>query len=192
MNSEEISVEIMADGEIADKLSENANEERAEKSEEKTLYTAEEVRALLQSEGDRRVSGARRKWEKEMGDEIESAAESRARELTDQLNSEKENLRVALAEAEEKMAHRERELSVMRGLDSRALPQKLLPIFMAAEQGSEEELMDSLTAVIADEAARQVMERLASPAPTVPPKKRVPTEEEFRTLPVAELQRMLK
>ena len=27
------------------------------------FYSAEEVRALLQSEGDRRVSGARRKWE---------------------------------------------------------------------------------------------------------------------------------
>lgn len=190
MNPEETSVEIMADAQPAG--TEKEETKFAEGSEEKTIYTAEEVRALLQSEGDRRVSGARRKWEKEMGTEIESAAQSRARELTDQLNCEAETLRAALAEAEEKMAHRERELSVMRGLDSRALPQKLLPIFMAAEQGTEEELMDSLTAVIADEAARQVMERLSSPAPTVPPKKRVPTEEEFRTLPVAELQRMLR
>lgn len=164
----------------------------AEKADAKVVYTAEEVRALLQSEGDRRVSGARRKWEREMGGEIESAAKERARELTTELSAEAEGLRIALAEAERKMAHRERELNVMRGLDARSLPQSLLPLFMAAEEGSEEALMESLSAVIADEAARRVRDRLGAPAPSVPPKKRVPTDEEYRTLPVATLQEMLR
>lgn len=163
-----------------------------EKEPKNVTYTAEEVRSLLQSEGDRRVSGARRKWEREMGDEIASAAEDRARELTSQLSAEADELRAALIETERKMAYRERELTVMRGLDERSLPKELLPLFMAAEEGTEVGLMESLSAAIAEEAARQVIERLGAPAPVISPKKRVPTEEEYRTLPVATLQEMLR
>lgn len=156
------------------------------------VYSEKEVRLLLQSEGDRRVSGARRRWEREMVGEIAAAAEIRARELTRELEERELELRESLEETRRLMAYRERELGVIRSLDSRSLPVKLLPVFMAVEEGTEEELMDSLSRVIEEEARSRVRDRLASPAPVLPPKKRLPTEEEYRTLPVATLQKMLR
>lgn len=191
MNSEEMKATEVTPA--ADENEEMTSpKEEPEKKSEKVTYTVEEVRAMLQAEGDRRVSGARRKWEREMGDEIVSCAEERAREMTLELSAEAEELRAALAESEKKMARRERELRVMRGLDERSLPRGLLPLFMAVEEDREVELMESLSSAIAEEAKRQVIERLGAPAPIVVPKKRVPTDEEYRTLPVATLQRMMR
>lgn len=159
---------------------------------EQAVYTADEVRALLRTEGERLVESARRKWESEMSGEIGAAAKECAREMTSKLTREADGLRRALEEAERKMASRERELKLVCLLDSRGLSKKLLPLISAAEEGTEEALADELSAVISEEAARRVSERLRSPAPSLPPKRRVPTADELRTLPVAELQEMLR
>lgn len=159
---------------------------------EQAVYTADEVRALLRTEGERLVESARRKWESEMSGEIGAAAKECAREMTSKLTREADGLRRALEEAERKMASRERELKLVCLLDSRGLSKKLLPLISAAEEGTEEALADELSAVISEEAARRVSERLRSPAPSIPPKRRVPTADELRTLPVAELQEMLR
>lgn len=159
---------------------------------EQAVYTADEVRALLRTEGERLVESARRKWEIEMSGEIGAAAKECAREMTSKLTREADGLRRALEEAERKMASRERELKLVCLLDSRGLSKKLLPLISAAEEGTEEALADELSAVISEEAARRVSERLRSPAPSLPPKRRVPTADELRTLPVAELQEMLR
>lgn len=156
------------------------------------VYTADEVRTLLRTEGERLVESARRKWESEMSGEIGAAAKECAREMTSKLTREADGLRRALEEAERKMASRERELKLVCLLDSRGLSKKLLPLISAAEEGTEEALADELSAVISEEAARRVSERLRSPAPSLPPKRRVPTADELRTLPVAELQEMLR
>lgn len=86
------------------------------------FYSAEEVRALLQSEGDRRVSGARRKWEKETEEAIAGEASKRAAELTASLEAERERLCAELEGERERSRQRERELEIVRLLGERDLP----------------------------------------------------------------------
>lgn len=94
--------------------------DRAE--ERRPFYSAEEVRALLQSEGDRRVSGARRKWEKETEEAIAGEASKRAAELTASLEAERERLCAELEGERERSRQRERELEIVRLLGERDLP----------------------------------------------------------------------
>ena len=148
------------------------------------FYSAEEVRALLQSEGDRRVSGARRKWEKETEEAIAGEASKRAAELTASLEAERERL---CAELE---GERERSrLEIVRLLGERDLPATLLPLIMPARDCAE--AVGALADTVASLASRETKRRLSSDAPKAAEKGIKFTSEELRTIPVARLQEML-
>ena len=153
------------------------------------VYSAEEVRALLQSEGDRRVSGARRKWEKEAEEAIAGEASRRAAELTASLEAERERLCAELEGERERSRQRERELEIVRLLGERDLPATLLPLIMPASDcvGAVGALADTVAAL----ASRETKRRLSTQAPKAAEKGIKFTSEELRTIPVARLQEML-
>lgn len=153
------------------------------------FYSAEEVRALLQSEGDRRVSGARRKWEKETEEAIAGEASKRAAELTASLEAERERLCAELEGERERSRQRERELEIVRLLGERDLPATLLPLIMPARDCAE--AVGALADTVAVLASRETKRRLSSDAPKAAEKGIKFTSEELRTIPVARLQEML-
>ena len=153
------------------------------------FYSAEEVRALLQSEGDRRVSGARRKWEKEAEEAIAGEASKRAAELTASLEAERERLCAELEGERERSRQRERELEIVRLLGERDLPATLLPLIMPARDCAE--AVGALADTVAVLASRETKRRLSSDAPKAAEKGIKFTSEELRTIPVARLQEML-
>ena len=153
------------------------------------FYSAEEVRALLQSEGDRRVSGARRKWEKETEEAIAGEASRRAAELTASLEAERERLCAELEGERERSRQRERELEIVRLLGERDLPATLLPLIMPARDCAE--AVGALADTVASLASRETKRRLSSDAPKAAEKGIKFTSEELRTIPVARLQEML-
>ena len=153
------------------------------------FYSAEEVRALLQSEGDRRVSGARRKWEKETEEAIAGEASKRAAELTASLEAERERLCAELEGERERSRQRERELEIVRLLGERDLPATLLPLIMPARDCAE--AVGALADTVASLASRETKRRLSSDAPKAAEKGIKFTSEELRTIPVARLQEML-
>ena len=153
------------------------------------FYSAEEVRALLQSEGDRRVTGARRKWEKEAEEAIAGEASRRAAELTASLEAERERLCAELEGERERNRQRERELEIVRLLGERDLPATLLPLIMPARDCAE--AVGALADTVAALASRETKRRLSSDAPKVAEKGIKFTSEELRTIPVARLQEML-
>ena len=152
-------------------------------------HSAEEVRALLQSEGDRRVSGARRKWEKETEEAIAGEASKRAAELTASLEAERERLCAELEGERERSRQRERELEIVRLLGERDLPATLLPLIMPARDCAE--AVGALADTVASLASRETKRRLSSDAPKAAEKGIKFTSEELRTIPVARLQEML-
>lgn len=181
----------------ADKSRDGADKSRdtaptAAKAAEKATYTADEVRALLQSEGDRRVAGAKKKWEKETEEKIAASAEEMARTMTDSLRAEADGLRRALGEAEAEMASRERELALMNKLGERGLPKELLPMILPTEAGTESDVIDAICRVIDGCAKREVEARLRSSAPAAASGKHMPTADEVRTLPVAKLAELMR
>ena len=153
------------------------------------FYSAEEVRALLQSEGDRRVTGARRKWEKEAEEAIAGEASRRAAELTASLEAERERLCAELEGERERSRQRERELEIVRLLGERDLPATLLPLIMPARDCAE--AVGALADTVAALASRETKRRLSSDAPKAAEKGIKFTSEELRTIPVARLQEML-
>lgn len=171
---------------------EKPTETTVPKAHGKATYTADEVRALLQSEGDRRVAGAKKKWERETEEKIAATAAGMAADMTESLRAEADGLRRALGEAEAARAARERELSLVAALGERGLPRSLLPMILPAEAGTETALIDALCAVVDGMAKREVEARLKSCAPAAASGKRLPTADEVRTLPVAKLAELMR
>lgn len=158
---------------------------------EKDTYTAEEVRAMLQSESDRRVSGAKKRWEKELAERIET----RSRELAERLTSDYTERIAALEEelgtALEGSRRRERSLEIAAALERASLPGELLPMVEAAEEGTEQALIDALRRTVDERSLEECARRLGTKAPTAGGGRTLTTEE-IRSLPVARLAEIMR
>lgn len=159
---------------------------------QKTTYTADEVRALLQSEGDRRVSGAKKRWERELRDRIGEEAKAIAEEMNAELSERITELESSLTESRQQQKKRERELAISAALAEASLPMELLPLICSVENGSEDSVIDAIGKTV-DKKAREMCEkRLTSKAPAAGEICRTLSPEEIRTLPVARLAELMK
>ena len=174
----------------------NVNEE-ANTEEVKETYTAEEVSALLQREGDRRVSSAMKKKERE----IEALRRQIENEKT--LSQLDEDSRAA-AEKDMRIAELEGKLKdfqlaqtkneVMKVLGARGLSAEFADMLAIGTDAEEaQQMIDAFDKLFKKEVAREVKARLAATS-------NVPqiadamsgkmTREQFNALPLAEQQAM--
>ena len=174
----------------------NVNEE-ANTEEVKETYTAEEVSALLQREGDRRVSSAMKKKERE----IEALRRQIENEKT--LSQLDEDSRAA-AEKDMRIAELEGKLKdfqlaqtkneVMKVLGARGLSAEFADMLAIGTDAEEaQQMIDAFDKLFKKEVAREVKARLAATS-------NVPqiadamsgkmTKEQFNALPLAEQQAM--
>lgn len=160
--------------------------------EEKAVYTADEVRAMLQSEADRRVSGAKKRWERELGDRIEEEAKRLAGEMTSEYAERITALEDELSAAHEKSLRRERALEISAALERAALPGELLPMIEAAEAGTEQALIDALRRTVDECSLAECARRVGTKPPSAAETKRALTSEEIRALPVARLAELMR
>ncbi len=159
--------------------------------EQKSTYTADEVRAMLQSEADRRVSGAKKRWEKEFGDRIETRSRELAERLTSDYAERIAALEGELADAIERSRRRERTLEIAAALERASLPGELLPMVEAAEEGSEQELIDALRRTVDERSLEECARRLGTRGPAAGGGRTLTTEE-IRSLPVARLAEIMR
>ena len=171
--------------------------EEANTEEVKETYTAEEVSALLQREGDRRVSSAMKKKERE----IEALRRQIENEKT--LSQLDEDSRAA-AEKDMSIAELEGKLKdfqlaqtkneVMKVLGARGLSAEFADMLAIGTDAEEaQQMIDSFDKLFKKEVAREVKARLAATS-------NVPqiadamsgkmTKEQFNALPLAEQQAM--
>lgn len=156
----------------------------------KVTYTAEEVRAMLQSEADRRVSGARKRWEKELGDRIEAEARQLAGKMSSDYAGKIAALEAKLSEALEQNRSRERELEIIAALGRASLPGELLPMVKAAGEGTEQDLIDALRRTVDECTLAECARRIGTKGPAAETRRSL-TSEEIRSLPVARLAELM-
>ena len=155
-------------------------------------YTADEVRAIVQSEADRRVTGAKKRWEQKLGERVESEAKRLADELTAGYGERIAELEGELAAEREASAKRERRLAIGAALGEAGLPAQLAPLVEGVEIGAESAAIETLRQAVNERALDECAKRVVTRAPAAGETKRSLTENEIRALPVARLAELMK
>ena len=176
----------------AEDTTHNPGANNTEASAEAKTYTADEVRAMVQSESDRRVSGARAKWERDLDERIESEANERAAKLSASYAERVAELEGALAEERAQSARRERRLAIAAALDAAGLSAELIPMVEGVEAGKEDAAIAAVKAVIDERVAAQCARRVASKPPAAGETKRTLSASEIISLPVARLSELMR
>lgn len=176
-------------------MEENKATEVEAKEEQKDSYTAEEVKALLQKEGDKRVTEALKKKQREVEalrkqienekslsqlDEEARAAAKKDMELAE-LREQLKDYEIAQTKAE-----------VMKCLNSRGLSAEFADMLkIGSDQEEAQSLIDNFDKLFKTEVAREVKARLAEnssiPAMSDAKSGRM-TKEEFNKLPLSQQQ----
>lgn len=176
-------------------LTENKTNEAVENTEstntEKT-YTQAEVDALLQQEGDRRVSSALKKQEAKMAERLKEA------QKVAQMN-EQQKYEYELQQREKLVAEKERELALseMKNAASKILSEKGISLSLVDFVVNEDAEVTNANISILDKAFKQsvkeeVERRLSSKVPmkSLPTELGAITKEQFQKMSVAELSRL--
>ena len=172
--------------EIVKGLEQNNSTQQTEGNSEPKTYTEAEVQALLQAEGDRRVSSALKKQQKAFENKMAEA--DKLRNMDEAQRREYEfNQKVAeLEEKEREFAIAQNKLEATKVLSNRGLPVEFVDYIVADDADT---MMENITvferafkSAVADEVARKI----ATPTPkTGTAKQTGMTRDEFRKLNTA-------
>ncbi|WP_273445734.1 DUF4355 domain-containing protein [Thermophilibacter provencensis] len=174
----------------------NQNQEtQAQETQETTprTYTEEEVRELLQKEGDKRVSEAMKKAERKSQAKIKEATKLAQMNEEQKFQYELEQREKAIEAKEKELALAENKATASQVLADRGLSAKLVDMVVAEDA---DEMMDNIN--LLDSAFKasvkaEVEKRLASKTP----KKNLPldthiTQEQFRAMPLSQQAELYK
>lgn len=160
--------------------------ETGEVAVEKT-YTESEVQALLQREGDRRVSSALKKQQKEF--EKKTAEADKLRDMDESQRKEYEYTQrlQELENKEREFAIAQNKLEATKVMANRELPIEFVDYIVAEDAETMMENITTFERLFKGAVADAVAKKIASPAPkTGSAKQTGMTKEEFRKLSVAQ------
>ena len=160
--------------------------ETGEVAVEKT-YTESEVQALLQREGDRRVSSALKKQQKEF--EKKSAEADKLRDMDESQRKEYEYTQrlQELENKEREFAIAQNKLEATKVMANRELPIEFVDYIVAEDAETMMENITTFERLFKGAVADAVAKKIASPAPkTGSAKQTGMTKDEFRKLSVAQ------
>lgn len=150
-------------------------------------YTEEEVQKLLQQEGDRRVSSAQKKWQKEMETKIAEAEKLKAMDETQRREYEYTQKLQELEQRERDFAITQNKLEATKVLANRGLPIEFVDYIVAEDA---ETMMTNITTfekAFNSAVADAVAKKISSPAPKTGSVKQTGlTREDFKKLSVAQ------
>ena len=165
---------------------ETSTVETGEVAVEKT-YTESEVQALLQREGDRRVSSALKKQQKEF--EKKTAEADKLRDMDESQRKEYEYTQrlQELEDKEREFAIAQNKLEATKVMANRELPIEFVDYIVAEDAETMMENITTFERAFKSAVADAVAKKIASPAPkTGSAKQTGMTKEEFRKLSVAQ------
>ena len=160
--------------------------EAGEVTVEKT-YTESEVQALLQREGDRRVSSALKKQQKEF--EKKTAEADKLRDMDESQRKEYEYTQrlQELEDKEREFAIAQNKLEATKVMANRELPIEFVDYIVAEDAETMMENITTFERLFKGAVADAVAKKIASPAPkTGSAKQTGMTKDEFRKLSVAQ------
>ena len=178
-------------------MEENTNTNIEEQKEEAKTYSEDELKTLLQKEGDRRVTEALRKKEREIKAlEQRLANEKTLSQLDEESRAAKEKeIRIAELEAQLKdFQTAQTKNEVMKVLGARGLSAEFADMLAIGTDTEEaQQLIDAFDKLFKKEVAREVKARLAETSAVPQIADAISgkmTKEQFNALPIAEQQAM--
>ena len=167
-------------------------DETGEASGEKT-YTESEVQALLQREGDRRVSNALKKQQKEFEAKQAEADKLRAMDENQRKEYEYTQRLQELEQKEREFTVAQNKLEATKVLANRELPIEFVDYIVAEDADTMMENINTFERVFKAAVADAVAKKIASPAPKGGSVKQTGmTKEEFRKLSVAQQSELFR
>lgn len=150
-------------------------------------YTEEEVRELLQKEGDKRVSEAMKKAERKSAAKIKEATKLAQMNEEQKFQYELEQREKAIEAKEKELALAENKATASQVLADRGLSAKLVDMVVATDADEMMSNINLLDAAFKASVKSEVEKRLASKTP----KKNLPldshvTKEQFRSMPLSQ------
>ena len=155
-------------------------------------YTADEVRAMVQSESDRRVTGARSRWERDLEERVEAEAAARAARLAESDAKRIAELECELAAERERSERRERRLAIASALEAAGLSGELIPLVEGVAPGAEDAAIAAVRSAVDERAAAECARRVVSKPPVAGEAKRALTAEEIAVTPIARLAELMR
>ena len=167
-------------------------DETGEASGEKT-YTESEVQALLQREGDRRVSNALKKQQKEFEAKQAEADKLRAMDENQRKEYEYTQKLQELEQREREFTVAQNKLEATKVLANRELPIEFVDYIVAEDADTMMENINTFERAFKAAVADAVAKKIASPAPKGGSVKQTGmTKEEFRKLSVAQQSELFR
>lgn len=174
----------------------NQNQEtQATETQESTprTYTEEEVRELLQKEGDKRVSEAMKKAERKSQAKIKEAAKLAQMNEEQKFQYELEQREKAIEAKEKELALAENKATASQILADRGISAQLVDMVVAEDADEMMENINRLDNAFKASVKAEVEKRLA----TKTPKKNLPldthiTKEQFRAMPLSQQAELYK
>ena len=166
---------------------ETSTVETGEESTVEKTYTESEVQALLQREGDRRVSSALKKQQKEF--ERKTAEADKLRDMDESQRKEYEYTQrlQELENKEREFAVAQNKLEATKVMANRELPIEFVDYIVAEDAETMMENITTFERLFKGAVADAVAKKIASPAPkTGSAKQTGMTKEEFKKLSVAQ------
>lgn len=153
----------------------------------KKTYTEEEVQALLQAEGDRRVSSALKKQKKEFEAQTAEAEKLRAMDENQRKDYEYDKRLKELEEKERQFAVAQNKLEATKVLSNRGLPIEFVDYIVAEDAETMMENITTFEKAFKSAVADAVAQKIASPTPKGSSVKQTGlTKEEFNKMTVAQ------
>ena len=169
-----------------------STDETGEGSAEKT-YTESEVQALLQREGDRRVTNALKKQQKEFEAKQAEADKLRAMDENQRKEYEYTQRLQELEQKEREFTVAQNKLEATKVLANRELPIEFVDYIVAEDADTMMENINTVERVFKAAVADAVAKKIASPAPKGGSVKQTGmTKEEFRKLSVAQQSELFR
>lgn len=127
--------------------------------------TQEELNALLQREGDRRVTEAMKKADKKRADAVAEAEKVARMDENQKYKYELEQKEAALSEREKKLVLAENKIEAQRILSSKSLPIELVDLVVAEDADTMKTKIEGLEVAFTNAVKMEVESRLKSATP---------------------------
>lgn len=168
-------------------LNENTNTEERTNTAETLTMTQEELNAMLQKEGDRRVTSAQAKWEKTTAAKLSEADKLAKMDAEARREYEFEQREKQLEQREREIILQSNTAQCVSIMSQKGLDTALVDLVVSEDADEMNERIKLLERSIKDAVSKQVLERIGSDAPAAGSTSTEGlTKESFRKMPLAE------
>lgn len=176
---------------MADEMNKDTGVETPTTDDEKTTYTLEEVQAMLQKEGDRRVSEALKKAERKNAEKMKEAEKLAKMNADEKFQYELEQREKAIAEKEKALALAENKNAASKILADKGISLELVDFIIAEDADTMKSNISLLEKAFKQSVKAEVEKRLGSSTPKQNlPLDRTLTKADFAKMTLSEQQKL--